>query len=64
MERCHNTLVIRQKGESQNGGFKKTKHARFFGKRMCDYHGVRNDRFSENVVCFCNHHFKVRFFAF
>ena len=26
-------LVIRQRAESQNGGNKKTKHAKFFGKR-------------------------------
>ena len=28
-----NKLVIRQKGESQTGCFKKTKHAKFFEKR-------------------------------
>ena len=28
-----NSLVIRQKGESQKGCFKKTKHAKFFQKR-------------------------------
>ena len=28
------SLVIRQKGESQNGCFKKTKHAKFFEKRI------------------------------
>ena len=28
------TSVIRQKGESQNGCFKKTKHAKFAEKRM------------------------------
>ena len=52
--------VIRQKGESQNGCFKKTKHAKFFKKtpnisyplirtRTCAYQGVRNVHFSENL---------------
>ena len=27
--------VIRQKGESQNGCFKKTKHVKFYEKRTC-----------------------------
>ena len=39
------TSVIRQKGESQNGYFKKTKHAKFCEKRtflMCAYQEVRN----------------------
>ena len=40
-----NTSVIRQQGESQNGYFKKTKHAEF-------YQGVRNVRFWENLTCF------------
>ena len=51
--------VIRQKGESQNGCFKKTKHAKFFEKRTFlaswyarAYQGVRNVRFSENLACF------------
>ena len=42
--------VIRQKGESQNGCFKKTKHAKFSEKRTCAYQGVR--KFSENLACF------------
>ena len=57
--------VIRQKGESQNGCFKKTKHAKFSEKRTfltlwythvctrtCAYQGVRNVRFPENLACF------------
>ena len=49
--------VIRQKGESQNGCFKKTKHAKFSKKRIfltrtCAYQGARNIRFSENLACF------------
>ena len=59
--------VIRQKGESQNGCFKKTKHAKFSEKnehflppnipdehllRTCAYQGVRNVRLLENLVCF------------
>ena len=42
--------VIRQKGESQNGCFKKTKHAKFSEKRTCAYQGVR--KFLENLACF------------
>ena len=52
-------LVIRQKGESQNGCFKKTKHAKFSEKRNflrldrhSAYQGLRNIRFSENLMCF------------
>ena len=30
----HNSSVIRQKGESQNGCFKKTKHAKFSEKQL------------------------------
>ena len=51
--------VIRQKSESQNGCFKKTKHVEFSEKRTfltpryadvrtCAYQGVRNVCFSEN----------------
>ena len=29
----HNTSVIRENGKSQNGGDKKTKYAKFSGKR-------------------------------
>ena len=70
--RCHlkrlnniliaNSAVIRQKSESQNRCFKKTKHAKFSEKRTfltpwyahvtCAYQGIRNVRFSENLVCF------------
>ena len=58
-------LVIRQKRESQNGCFKKTKHAKFSEKwtfltlwyahvRTCAYQGVRNVRFfgKLGVLCF------------
>ena len=56
-----NSLVIRQKGESQNGCFKKTKHANFSEKRtfltrwyahVRVEQGVRNVCFSENLACF------------
>ena len=58
----HASLVIRQKGEYQNRCYKKTKHAKFSEKRAvvypltctytCPYQGVKNVRFSENLVCF------------
>ena len=50
--------LIRQKGESQNGCFKKTKHVKFSEKRTfltpCAYQGVRNVRFfgKFSVLCF------------
>ena len=55
--------VIRQKGESQNGCFKKTEYAKFSEKqkfftpwyahvRTCAYQGVRNAPFLENLSCF------------
>ena len=55
--------VIRQKGDNQNGCFKKTNHAKFSEKRTflipwyahvctCADQGVRNVRFSENLLCF------------
>ena len=44
--------VIRQKGESQNGGNKKAKYAKFSEKRTCAYQGVRNVRFLETLACF------------
>ena len=54
--------VIRKKGESCNGGNKKTKHAKFPEKisnsypllrtRTCAHQGVRNVHFSENLACF------------
>ena len=49
-----NSLVIRQKSESQNGGNMKAKHAKFSEKQTCTcaYQGLRNIRFSENLVCF------------
>ena len=58
----HRSSVIRQKGESQNGCFKKNKARQIFRKtnisypqirtRTCAYPGVRNVRFSENLACF------------
>ena len=49
--------VIMQKGESQNGRYKKTKHAKFSEKRTFltpDTHtcAQSNIHFSENLVCF------------
>ena len=37
--------VIRQKGESQDTCFKKTKHSKFSEKQTCAYQEVRNVRF-------------------
>ena len=54
-----NSLAMRQKGESQNGCYKKTKQAKFYEKgtflslirtRKCAYQGVRNVPFSENLT--------------
>ena len=67
--------VIRQKGQSQNGCFRKTKHVEFSEKRTffyplirtgtCAYQGVKPVRFSENLACFVflKTHFEVRPFA-
>ena len=47
--------LITQKGESQNGGNKKAKYAKFSEKRTfltCAYQWVRNVRCLENLVCF------------
>ena len=46
-----NSSIIRQKGESQNGGNMKTKHAKFSEKT---YQGVRNVRFfgKFSMLCF------------
>ena len=55
---CHpKSPVIWQKGESENGGNKNTKHAKFSKKRMifthtCAYQGVKIIHFSENLACF------------
>ena len=56
-------MVIRQKGEFQNGCHKKTKQAKFFRKRKfsyllirtctCAYLGVRNVCFSEKFGLLC-----------
>ena len=59
-ESIKKSLVIREKGKSQNEGNKKTKHAKFLKKehflppdtRMCDCQGVNNIRFSESLACF------------
>ena len=65
----HNTLVIRQKGESQDGCFKKTKHVKFPEKTNISYPWYvnvrKNVRFSENMVCFVflKHRFAIRPFA-
>ena len=57
----HISSVTRQKGESQNRYFKKTKHTKFSKKRTfltlwyahtCTYQGVRNVRFLGNLECF------------
>ena len=56
MKRQNVSSVIRQKGESKNGCFKKTKHVKFLEKRtfltlirtrMHAYQGVKNVRFFE-----------------
>ena len=57
--------VIRQKGEPQNGCYKKTKHAKFSEKLRFltpyAYQGVKNFRFSENLACLfpCNTRFEI-----
>ena len=62
----NNSLVIRQKGDSQNGCFEKTKHTKVSEKRTFLtswyahvqtfltpwYAHVRNVRFSESLTCF------------
>ena len=49
----HIMSVIRQKGESQNGGNKKAKQAKFSEKRtFLTPWGVRNVLFSKNLACF------------
>ena len=58
--RKHISSVIRQKGESQNGCFKrqstpnfpKNEHFLPPDTHTCAYQGVRNVRFSENLACF------------
>ena len=51
----NSSSVIRQKGESQNEFFKKTKQQisvkRTFFTPWCTYQGVKNARFSENLAC-------------
>ena len=39
--KSHNSPVIRQKGESQNGGNKKTKHVKFSEKMNISYPLIR-----------------------
>ena len=41
-----NSSVIRQKGESQNGSFKKTKHAKFSEKMYISYPLIRTPYFA------------------
>ena len=58
--RINTSSVIRQKGESQNGFFEKTKHAKFSEKtsisyplirtRTYAYQGVRNCSFTEHFA--------------
>ena len=58
----HTMSVIKQKGESQNGCFKKAKHVNISEKinisyllirtGACAYQGVRNVCFSEILACF------------
>ena len=66
----HMTSVIRQKGECQNGGNKKAKHAKFSEKRtftpchLPRIRGVRNVRFSENLACFAFLYLRVKNRAF
>ena len=43
--------VISQKGESQNGCFKKAKHAKI-SEKLTFLQGVRNVGFSEILACF------------
>ena len=53
--------VIRQKGESQNGGYKKTKHAKFFKKQTFLTHS-----FFQKIQCAlfsCNTCFAIRPFV-
>ena len=70
-----NSSVIRQKGESQNGCFKKTKQCQIFQKTNIShpltrthtsaYQGVRNVRFSEIWLAFFswNTRFEIRPFV-
>ena len=70
----YSSLIIRQKSESQNGCFKKTKQAKFSEKRPFllmirtrtrAYQGVRNVRFSE-IWCALfswNIRFEIRLFC-
>ena len=46
------SLVLRQKVESQNKCFKKTKHAKFSEKRTFLTTRYAHARFSENLTCF------------
>ena len=58
MIKTQNSSVIRQRGESQNGCFKKTKHDKFSEKRKCSFFG------KFGVLCFLrNTRFEIRCFA-
>ena len=51
----YKTSIIRQKGESQNGYFKKTKHAKFSEKRTflpTDTHTYDDLEVQKIVLCF------------
>ena len=60
-----NSSVIRQKGEPQNGCFKKTKHAKFSEKRKCAYQGIKMFVFRKiwRALFSWNTHFEIRPFA-
>ena len=66
------SLVTRQKVESQNGCYKKSKHAKFSGNkensgtRACAYQEVKRQEFFGKFGALffsCNHRFEVRPFA-
>ena len=55
LSKLNRLSLITQKGESQNGGNKKAKYAKFSEKQTfltCAYQWVRNVRCLENLVCF------------
>ena len=56
----NNLLVIKQKKESQNGGYTPT-----IRTRACAYQEVRNISFLEDLEClfFCSNGFEIRPFA-
>ena len=57
LQKIANSSITRQKGQSQNGCFKKTKHAKtniFYPdmQTYVAYQGIKNVRFSENLTRF------------